>query len=122
MPRCCGTVAAAVLVLPALWPVGAVAGMPSLTLSDAAQLRGQGISFFLLGIVLSALAIQGIWNRLRRDFPILPRLSFDRALGAVILWGLLFVLVLTMVSGARELMTPGAWEKTGVTYRLKSGT
>jgi hypothetical protein len=23
-----------------------------------------------------------------------------------------------MISGARELMTPGAWEKQGVTYRL----
>jgi hypothetical protein len=32
---------------------------------------------------------------------------------------LLFVLVLTMISGARELMTPGAWEKNGLTYRLK---
>jgi hypothetical protein len=32
---------------------------------------------------------------------------------------LLFVLVLTMISGARELMTPGAWESSGVTYRLK---
>lgn len=27
--------------------------------------------------------------------------------------------VLTMISGARELMTPGAWEKRGATYRLK---
>lgn len=33
-------------------------------------------------------------------------------------WGLLFVVVLTMISGARELLTPGAWEKVGVTYRL----
>ena len=27
--------------------------------------------------------------------------------------------VLAMISGARELMTPGAWEKHGATYRLK---
>ena len=27
-------------------------------------------------------------------------------------------IVLTMISGARELMTPGAWERNGVTYRL----
>ena len=39
-------------------------------------------------------------------------------MGLVGLWGLLFVLVLTMISGARELMTPGAWEPSGVTYRL----
>src|SRR5262249_30092928 len=30
--------------------------------------------------------------------------------------------VLTMISGARELMTPGAWEKNGVTYRLAPPT
>jgi hypothetical protein len=36
----------------------------------------------------------------------------------VTLWGLLFVLVLTMISGARELMTPGAWQKQGWTYKL----
>jgi len=34
------------------------------------------------------------------------------------LWGLLFVLVLTMISGARKLMTPGAWEKKGATHQL----
>src|SRR5204863_9233574 len=38
-------------------------------------------------------------------------------------WGLLFVIVLAMISGARELMTPGAWKRDGATYRLdtKSG-
>ncbi len=39
----------------------------------------------------------------------------------VVLWGLLFTVVLAMISGARELMTPGAWEKQGATYRLKEG-
>ena len=34
------------------------------------------------------------------------------------MWGLLFLLVLTMISGARELMTPGAWKKEGLTYTL----
>ncbi|MEX2173364.1 MAG: hypothetical protein WD872_03320 [Pirellulaceae bacterium] len=38
----------------------------------------------------------------------------------VALWGLLFVIVLTMISGARELMTPGAWEKQGLTYKLRT--
>src|SRR5262249_44341344 len=43
--------------------------------------------------------------------------------GLVALWGLLFVLVLTMISGARELMTPGAWTKHGLTYnRAEDGT
>jgi hypothetical protein len=54
-----------------------------------------------------------LWNSLQRDFPRLPRLSFSRALAGVVLWGLLFIIVLTMISGARELMTPGAWQRQG---------
>src|SRR5262249_12278141 len=50
--------------------------------------------------------------------PSLPHLSYGRSLSLVILWGLSFVVVLTMISGARELMTPGAWKKQGWTYTL----
>ena len=64
------------------------------------------------------LAIQRVWNASRADFPRLPRLSFGKAVGVVFLWGLLFLLVLTMISGARELLTPGAWRKEGFTYKL----
>jgi hypothetical protein len=99
-------------------PAAALAGMPSFTLGDAARLRVQTISFFLAGLLLSALLIKRLWNYLSRDFTFLPRLTYGKALGVVALWGLLFVLVLTMISGARELMTPGAWEKNGLTYRL----
>ncbi len=95
-----------------------LAGMPSLRLTEIGSLRAQAISFFLLAFLISTLAVQLLWNWLRRDFPRLPRLSYRRALGVVTLWGLLFVLVLTMISGARELLTPGAWEPNGVTYRL----
>ena len=52
------------------------------------------------------------------DFTRLPRLSYSKALAMVVLWGLLFVVVLTMISGARELMTPGAWKKNGITYSV----
>lgn len=97
----------------------AFAGMPTITLSDIARMRLQTISFFLLVLLISSLGIQRIWNSFTTDFPKLPRLSFGKALGVVILWGLLFIIVLTMISGARELMTPGAWEKQGLTYRLK---
>ncbi len=62
--------------------------------------------------------MQRLWNGLCRDFPRLPRLSYVRALSLVVLWGFAFVLVLSMISGARELMTPGAWEKQGLTYQL----
>lgn len=97
-------------------------GMPSIsvTLSEAASLRLETISFFLMGFLLAAWGVKGLWNLLQRDWTSLPRLSYRAALGLTTVWGLLFVLVLTMISGARELLTPGAWEKTGATYRLKS--
>jgi hypothetical protein len=112
----------------ALWLAGALvllapgvagAGMPQVGpmelarytgLSDLAQMRLQNISFFLAVLLLSAWLIRWLWNRLARDFTFLPRLGYGKALGLVVLWGLLFVLVLTMISGARELLTPGAWE------------
>src|SRR5262245_25912264 len=105
------------------------AGMPSFTIADLPRTRSlslseltrarlEAISFFLAGLLVCAGVIRGIWNSLRGDFPRLPRLSYGKAVGVVILWGLLFVLVLTMISGARELLTPGAWEKQGATYRL----
>ena len=100
-------------------PVAASAGMPSFRLTDIAEARIQTISFFLLLFFLAALAVMGLWNVLRRDFVRLPRLTFRKSLVLTGVWGLLFILVLTMISGARELMTPGAWVKDGVTYKLK---
>jgi len=94
------------------------AGMPSITLTDIARMRVRSISFFLMGLLLSAWCVQLLWNYLRRDFTLLPRLSYVKSLGVVVLWGLLFTLILTMISGARELMTPGAWDKQGLTYLL----
>ncbi|HEV3163923.1 MAG TPA: hypothetical protein VGZ22_07805 [Isosphaeraceae bacterium] len=99
-------------------PSAAWAGMPAITLSELARMRVQTISFFLACFLLSAWIIQWIWNSLRRDFPRLPRLSYGKATGLIALWGLLFLLVLTMIAGARELMTPGAWKKEGLTYKL----
>ena len=72
-------------------------------------------------LLVSAGLIQLLWNSLRKSFTRLPRLNYPRAIGLVVLWGLLFIVVLTMISGARELMTPGAWEKQGATYRLNEG-
>jgi len=98
----------------------AYAGMPiPPRLTDVADLRVEAISFFLLLLSLSGAAVQLLWNRvLRASFTTLPRLNYWRAMGLIALWGLLFIVVLTMISGARELMTPGAWEKHGVTYQL----
>lgn len=94
------------------------AGMPMALLSDVARMRVQTISFFLGCFLIGSWGVRRIWNAARRDFPRLPYLSYPRATGLVALWGLLFLLVLTMISGARELMTPGAWTKHGLTYRL----
>lgn len=96
-----------------------LAGMPSFTLTDIAKLRLQSISFFLVVLLLCAWGVKALWNTLAKDFPKLPRMTYGRALAAMALWGFVFVIVLTMISGARELLTPGAWEKQGATSKLK---
>ncbi|HZU99292.1 MAG TPA: hypothetical protein VFF73_21475 [Planctomycetota bacterium] len=96
----------------------ALAGMPTFDLTDAASARLDTISFFLVAFLLTALGIRLLWNHLRKDFTRLPKLSYPRALSLTLVWALLFLFVLTMISGARELMTPGAWKKDGSTYRL----
>lgn len=82
------------------------------------EMRLQAISFFLLVILLCALVVWKLWNYLGRDVSWMPRISFGKALVGVLLWGLAAFIVLTMISGARELMTPGAWKKDGLTYKL----
>lgn len=112
-----------------LWVApSAVAGMPAplpleprevvTRLTDDTVGRLQVISFFLLVLLAAAGVVWWLWSVLRTDIPQLPRLSFGGALAGVLLWGLLAVVVLTMISGARELMTPGAWKRNGATYRL----
>lgn len=120
--------AARVAVLGLLLAVPASAGMPAplplpppdttTRLTDVTVERLQVISFFLAALLAAAAAVWGLWRVLRRDLPRLPRLSFGGALAAVLLWGLVSVVVLTMISGARELMTPGAWKRAGPTYTL----
>src|SRR5438876_4872306 len=105
----------------------AFAGMPAplptnieqvFRVNESAMSRLQTLSFFLGGFLLCAAVARWLWNYLQRDFPKLPRLTYGKALAGVFLWSLLFVVVLTMISGARELMTPGAWQKQGFTYKL----
>lgn len=97
-------------------------GMPMPELTQIAKLRLDAISFFLLLLFIGTLAIQWGWNRMSSDFSWMPRMKFRQAFGLTIVWGLLFLLVLTMISGARELMTPGAWERDGLTYQLREAT
>ena len=91
-----------------------------LRLREEPKQRLQVISFFLLAFLVSALFVKWLWNGLRREFPQLPRISFGKAMLLTMAWGLLFCLVLVMISGARELMTPGAWKKEGATYQLNN--
>jgi hypothetical protein len=80
----------------------------------------QAISFSVVVLLATAWAVKALVGTLRKDWPALPALSYRGSLGLVVLWGLLFIIVLTMISGARELMTPGAWRKRGWTYKLST--
>jgi hypothetical protein len=115
--------AAVALLVPRAARAGMGSPLPSdidtvLRLNHTTVLRLQTLSFFLVVLLACSVTFCLLWNWLRRDFPKLPRLTFFKACGVVLMWGLLFIIVLTMISGARELMTPGAWVKQGFTYRL----
>lgn len=105
-----------------LWLAGTAdvfAGMTVITLTDMAKSRLDALSFFLALYFLIALLVKLAWNQLATAFSNMPRLDYRRALGLVFVTGLLFYVVLTMISGARELLTPGAWEKQGMGYRQR---
>ena len=93
------------------------AGMTVYSLTDVARWRLEDISFFAFLLGLATLGIRFLWNSLARDFPRLPRLSFRKALNLTALLSLLMLLILVMISGARELLTPGAWLRQGSHYR-----
>ncbi|MCB1133733.1 MAG: hypothetical protein KDN05_21620, partial [Verrucomicrobiae bacterium] len=99
----------------------AMAGMTVITLTDVAKARLDALSFFLAAFFAISWLVKIVWNHLAKTLTVLPRLDYRRALGLVFLSGLMFYVVLTMISGARELLTPGAWEKQGVGYRMREG-
>lgn len=99
----------------------ASAGMTVVTLTDVAAARLDALSFFLVTYLVISWVVKLIWNQLAKSFTALPKLKYREALGVVFVTGLLFYVVLTMISGARELLTPGAWEKQGSGYRLRDG-
>ncbi len=98
----------------------AQAGMTSFTLTDVAKARLDVLSFFVGGYLLLAWAVMGLWNHLAKGFHKLPRLNYRRALSLLLVAGLFMYVILTMISGARELLTPGAWVKKGIHYELQS--
>jgi len=93
------------------------AGMTVYDLTDVARLRLEDISFFGLLLLLATVGIRFLWNFLAKDFPRLPRLTYLKALSLTALLSLLMLLILVMISGARELLTPGAWSRQGSHYR-----
>jgi len=94
------------------------AGMPVIRLSDWAGMRIQTISFFLFLLFVVAFAVQRIWNYLSLDFGRLPHLGYRRALALTMIVGLGLSIVLSMISGARELFTPAAWQRNGLVYKI----
>jgi hypothetical protein len=94
------------------------AGMTVYDLNDIVRLRLEDVSFFTLLLVVCALGIKLLWNYLAKGFPRLPRITFIRSACLMAVLSLLMLLVLTMISGARELLTPGAWRRQGSAYRL----
>jgi hypothetical protein len=95
----------------------AQAGMTVYDLDDVVRLRLEDISFFALLLLAAALGVRFLWNSLARDFSWLPRLSFRKALSLTSLLSILMLLILIMIAGARELLTPGAWHRQGSHYR-----
>lgn len=107
------------MVLLSILPSRAFAGMPTVDLTDIAAARLETLSFFVVAYLALTWLFKVCWNVLREAFPALPLLNLKKALAFTIVSGLFFWVVLTMISGARELMTPGAWERSGHTYKLR---
>lgn len=87
-------------------------------LRDIYRLRLEEISFFIVLLLVSAFAFKLLWNYAVKGFSFLPRLKYLQSLCLSILFGLLTLLILTMISGIREVLTPGAWRHQGTSYRL----
>jgi len=105
--------------MPAAYHIELLAGMPAPpVLTDIARARLEVLSFFVVVFLLAALAVKVLWNSIAKRCPSWGTIGYLLALGLTSMWGVALVLVLTLISGARELMTPGAWERNGITYRL----
>lgn len=98
----------------------AQAGMTVYGLNDFYETRLQDISMFLVVLLLCSAGLMGLWNVLARDFKSLPRLKYRHALALSVIFGLAMLLILTMISGIREVLTPEAWRKQGTAYKLNS--
>ena len=96
------------------------AGMTAYDLNDLVRLRLEDISFFAVLFFASGWLIRSLWNVLARGVPSLPRLPYRQALALTTILSLGMLLVLSMISGARELLTPEAWRRQGNAYKLNA--
>jgi hypothetical protein len=96
----------------------AQAGMTVYSLRDIYRLRLQEISFFLVMLLGCAFLLKLLWNHAFKAMPSVPRLGFMQASCLALLLGLTMLLLLTIISGIREVLTPGAWRHQGTSYRL----
>ena len=97
-------------------PVFAGMPVPILGPEPIGHLVGLSTAAFLVAVVGAFLVKIG-WNGAVRSTS-LPTLTYRRAFCAALLGGLLFFLVLVMIAGSRELLTPGAWRPKGMLYEL----
>jgi len=95
----------------------AQAGMSVYGLRDIYRLRFEEISFFIVLLLVCAALFQLLWNHAVKGFNI-PRLKFRQSLCLAVLLGLVMLLILAMISGIREVLTPEAWRRQGSSYRL----
>ncbi len=94
------------------------AGMTVYGLRDIVRLRLEEISFFIVLLLACSFILKFLWNTAFKGFESVPRLKYFQALGGSLLFGLVMLLILTMISGIREVLTPEAWRKQGTSYRL----
>src|SRR5947209_14770527 len=101
-------VSGAVLVMSLLAAGECHAGMPSFTLREIYQLRFQELSFFIFLLLVSAFLFQLTWNYAVKGIQAIPKLNYWRALSLSLVFGLGMLVVLTIISGVREILTPAA--------------
>ncbi|MFT4547621.1 MAG: hypothetical protein ACI8XO_002885 [Verrucomicrobiales bacterium] len=96
------------------------AGMTVYGLNDFYRMRLEELSFFLVLMLICTIAFRYLWNTVAKDLAWLPQLGWKQATSLSVLLGVLMLLILTMISGIREVLTPEAWRKQGTAYRLDS--
>ena len=98
------------------------AGMTVYGLSDIYRLRLEDISFFSFLLFVCAFSLKLLWNYAFKGFNHVPRIKFFQALCLALLFGLMMLLILAMISGIREVLTPGVWRHQGTSYKLNDST